>query len=130
MVEVALRGVGAKTPTSPLPARRLHRLPGRRGGFAQTFYKIDQIPYFDIQNSLFDIRYSLFKVPSAIRLAIFLARGVAREIAVILKKDFGKAGKNSSGSANPDCFKRGRSIIHGQLMKASNLNRRQAIPMG
>ena len=33
----ALRGVGATTPASPLPARRLHRLTGRRGGFAQSF---------------------------------------------------------------------------------------------
>jgi hypothetical protein len=46
IVDVVLRGVGAKTPTSPLPARRLHRLKGRRGGFALPFLtnKIDRIP--------------------------------------------------------------------------------------
>ncbi len=39
----ALRGVGATIPTSPLPARRLHGLTGRRGGFALSFYfKMDR----------------------------------------------------------------------------------------
>ena len=34
--------------------------------FAQSFYKIDRIPYFDIRYSLFDIRYSLYhKLPTA-----------------------------------------------------------------
>ena len=33
------RGVGVTTPTSPLPARRLHRLTGRRGGFAPSFFE-------------------------------------------------------------------------------------------
>jgi len=53
IVDVVLRGVGAKTPTSPLPARRLHRLTGRRGGFALLFLtnKIDRIPSFDIRQS-------------------------------------------------------------------------------
>ena len=37
IVDVALRGAGATIPTSLLPARRLHRLTGRRGGFAQSF---------------------------------------------------------------------------------------------
>ena len=37
IVDVALRGVGATTPTSPLPARRLYRLTGRRGGCALSF---------------------------------------------------------------------------------------------
>ena len=43
----ALRGVGATTPTS----RRLRSV---------IFYKIDRIPYFEIRNSKFIIRYSLF----------------------------------------------------------------------
>jgi hypothetical protein len=29
--------------------------------FAQSFFKIDRIHYFDIRHSLFDIRYSLFQ---------------------------------------------------------------------
>ena len=36
-IDDALRGVGATTPTSPLPARRLHGLTGRRGSFALLF---------------------------------------------------------------------------------------------
>ncbi len=40
---IALRGVGATTPTSPLPARRLHRLTGRRGGCALSILFNEQI---------------------------------------------------------------------------------------
>ena len=42
-------------------------------GFAllSLFNEIDRMPYFDIQNSLFDIRYSLFKVSFLIRLAVY-----------------------------------------------------------
>jgi len=34
-----------------------------KSGFALLglFYKIDRMPYFDIRNSVFDIRYSLFQ---------------------------------------------------------------------
>ena len=69
------RGVGATTRRSPLPARRLHRLTGRRGGCALSFFKIDRIHHFDIHYSIFVIRF--FKVSFPIRLAVFLARGGA-----------------------------------------------------
>jgi hypothetical protein len=55
------RGVGAATPKSPLPARRLHRLKGRRGGFAPSFYKIDRIHSFDVGRSMFDVHKSLLR---------------------------------------------------------------------
>ena len=51
------RGVGATTPTSPLPALRLHRLTGRRGGFAQSVLN-RQNTLFDVGRSMFDVRSS------------------------------------------------------------------------
>ena len=43
--------------------------------FAQSFFKIDRIHYFDIRHSLFDIRF--FRVSSMIRLDAFQASGGA-----------------------------------------------------
>ena len=40
--------------------------------FAQSFFKIDRIPYFDIRHSLFEIRNSLLRVSFLIRPAVFL----------------------------------------------------------
>jgi hypothetical protein len=43
--------------------------------FAQSFFKIDRIHYFDIHYSIFDIRF--FRVSFSIRLAAFQASGGA-----------------------------------------------------
>ncbi len=40
--------------------------------FAQSFFKIDRIHYFDIRHSLFDIRF--FRVSFSIKLAALLRR--------------------------------------------------------
>jgi len=45
--------------------------------YAQSFYKTDRIPSFDIRHSLFDIRYSLFKFLFLIKPAVVLADGRA-----------------------------------------------------